>query len=103
MYMSSLVELLAAALMLGTVMALLWWAVGTGRKLPNPRVADPTDVTGDGMLVEVARLPTEAAAQVLRTRLGRAGVRATIGSDLAHGYRLLVFADDVPAARTVLR
>jgi hypothetical protein len=100
---SALVELLAGAAMLGVVMLLLWWAVGTGRRLPNPRVPDPDDPTGDGLLVEVARLPTEAAAQVLRARLQRAGIRATIGADATRGYRLLVFPDDAPTARIVLR
>lgn len=103
MYASSLVELLAAAAMLAVVVLFLWWTVGTGKKLPNPRMADPDDPTGDGLLVEVARLPTEAAAQVLRSRLRRAGIRATIRSEEPTGFRLLVFDTDLPTARIVLR
>ena len=47
-------------------------------------------------------MPTEAAAEVLRVRLGRAGIRATIGR-ADGGYRLLVFADDLVPAKLVLR
>ncbi len=47
-------------------------------------------------------MPTEAAAEVLRSRLARAGIRATIGrTDGA--YRLLVFADDLVPAKLVVR
>jgi len=104
---SPLLVLLGSFAMLGAVMLLMRWAFGSGTHLPAPRVADPADTTGDGLLVEVARLPTEAAAQVLRSRLHRAGIRATIGAPasapVTQGYRLLVFPDDVPTARIVLR
>ena len=46
-------------------------------------------------------MPTESAAEILRGRLSRAGIRATIGR--ADGaYRLLVFTDDLVPARVVL-
>jgi hypothetical protein len=102
-YASALMDLLGGVMMLAVVMALLRWAVGTGRTLPNPKVVDPDDPTGDGLLVEVARLPTDAAAQVLQSRLRRTGIRATIRGDEAYGFRLLVFDEDGPSARIVLR
>ena len=46
-------------------------------------------------------MPTQTAAEVLRSRLGRAGIRATIGR-ADGGYRLLVFADDLVPAKLVL-
>lgn len=80
---------------------LLWWTFGTGRNQPAPHVPDPDDPTGDGLLTEVSRVPTEPAAEVLRGRLKAAGIRATIARDGAT-WRLLVFPADVPGARTVL-
>ena len=47
-------------------------------------------------------MPTEAAAQVLRSRLIAAGIRATIGRE-GRTYRLMVFEDDVGQAKLVLR
>ena len=47
-------------------------------------------------------MPTEAAAEVLRARLARAGIRATVGR-AEDGYRLLVFADDLVPAKLVIR
>ena len=47
-------------------------------------------------------MPTEAAAQVLRSRLIAAGIRATIGRE-GRSYRLMVFEDDVGQAKLVLR
>lgn len=80
---------------------MLRWTFGTGRNQPGPRVVDPDDPTGDGLLEEVSRVPTEPAAAVLRGRLREAGIRATVARDGA-AYRLLVFPDDVPNARVVL-
>ena len=45
---------------------------------------------------------SEAAAQVLRSRLIAAGIRATIGRE-GRTYRLMVFEDDVGQAKLVLR
>lgn len=97
-----LIVLVGSLLMLGGVVLALRWTFGTGQSLPAPRVVDPDDPTGDGLLVEVSRVPTEAAAQVLRARLRAAGIRATVGAMDGGGYRLLVFADDVVPARIVL-
>ena len=80
---------------------MLRWTFGTGRNQPGPRIPDPDDPTGDGLLEEVSRVPTEPAAAVLRRRLREAGIRATVARDGA-AYRLLVFPDDVPNARVVL-
>ena len=85
-------------MMVGVAVALRW-TFGTGHH--QLHVPDPDDPTGDGLLEEVSRVPTEPAAQVLRARLGQAGIRATIGR--AEGaYRLLVFPRDLPDAHVVL-
>jgi hypothetical protein len=96
-----LTVLLGAILMLAIVLLALRWTFGTGRDQPAPHVPDPNDPTGDGLLTEVSRVPTEAAAQVLRVRLTEAGIRATIGRDDG-GYRLLVFPADLADARAVV-
>lgn len=88
-------------MMVGVILALRW-TFGTGKSLPGPRVIDPDDPTGDGLLVEVSRVPTEPVAQVLRSRLRGAGIRATIGRADGGGYRLLVFRDDLVDARILL-
>jgi hypothetical protein len=93
--------ILGAVLMLGIVLLALRWTFGTGRDQPAPHLPDPDDPTGDGLLTEVSRVPTEAAAQVLRTRLADAGIRATIGRD-GGAYRVLVFPADVADARVVV-
>lgn len=87
-------------MMAGMILALRW-TFGTGKNQPGPRIADPDDPTGDGLLEEVSRVPTGPAAQVLQSRLGAAGIRATIGREDGT-YRLLVFRDDVVNARVVL-
>jgi hypothetical protein len=93
--------ILGALLMLGVVLLALRWTFGTGRDQPAPYVRDPDDPTGDGLLTEVSRVPTEAAAQVLRSRLADAGIRATIGR-AGGAYRLLVFPSDLVNARLVV-
>jgi hypothetical protein len=97
-----LTVILGAALMLGILLIALRWTFGTGRDQPAPHVPDPDDPTGDGLLTEVSRVPTEAAAQVLRSRLAAAGIRATVGR-ADSSYRLLVFPADVGNARVVVR
>jgi hypothetical protein len=93
--------LFGGMVLLGVLVLGLRWTWGTGRELPGPRVVDPDDPTGDGLLEEVSRVPTEPAAQVLRDRLRDAGIRATVGR-VEGGYRLLVFRDDLVDARVVL-
>ena len=93
--------ILGAVLMLAIVLIALRWTFGTGRDQPSPHLPDPDDPTGDGLLTEVARVPTEAAAQVLRARLAGAGIRATIGRT-GDAYRLLVFPADAVDAKVVV-
>ena len=94
--------LFGGLLLMGVLMLALRWTFGTGTDHPIPRAPDPNDPTGDGLLEEVSRVPTEAAAEVLRSRLARAGIRATIGRT-DRSYRLLVFADDLVPAKLVVR
>ncbi|WP_246106325.1 hypothetical protein [Pseudonocardia kunmingensis] len=96
-----LTALVGGVLMLAMILIALRWTFGTGRDQPAPHIPDPDDPTGDGLLTEVSRVPTEAAAQVLRSRLAAAGVRATVGRS-GSAYRLLVFPADLAAARVVV-
>ena len=98
---SRVVMLLGALTMITILVLLLAWTFGTGRDQPGPRIADPDDPTGDGLLEEVSRVPTEPAAAVLRRRLAEAGIRATVAR-APDAYRLLVFHADVKDARVVL-
>jgi hypothetical protein len=97
-----LTMIFGALLMLGIVLLALRWTFGTGRDQPAPYLPDPDDPTGDGLLAEVSRVPTAAAAQVLRSRLAEAGIRSTIGR-AGQAYRLLVFPADLGNARLVVR
>ncbi len=94
-----IVELVGGLVLIGLLTLGLRWTFGTGKNLLIP---DPNDPVGDGLLAEVARVPTEAAAQVLRSRLTTAGIRATIGRE-GRAYRLMVFEDDVGQAKVVLK
>jgi hypothetical protein len=89
-------------LALGVLVVILRWTFGTARDVPAPHLPDPDDPTGFGLLEEASRVPTAAAADVLRARLVAAGVRATISRADEGGYRLLVFPVDLVAARVVL-
>lgn len=83
---------------MGLLALILRWTWGTGK---DQRLPDPDDPTGDGLLEEVTRAPTEAAAHALKSRLTDAGIRATVGR-ASGGYRLMVFRDDVGTAKLVL-
>lgn len=93
--------LFGGLIMMGAMALALRWTFGTGRDQPGPRIPDPDDPTGDGLLEEVSRVPTETAAQVLRTRLRKAGIRATVAHE-RDAYRLLVFPADLVNAKLVL-
>lgn len=97
----SLIDFGGAALLLVLMGLLLRWAFGTQNSL-SPPVDDPDDPVDVGLLEEVSRLPSEAAARILRGRLGDEGIRSTIAAAGPDGYRLLVFPRDLPSARAVL-
>jgi len=96
--------LFGGLLLMGVIVLAVRWTWGTGKGLPSARVADPDDPTGLGLLVEASRVPDPTAAEVLASRLARAGIRATVRRDDAPGgaYRILVFPDDLKPARVVL-
>jgi len=96
-----LLLLLGAPAMLGLLAIGLRLTFGTGREQPGPRIPDPDDPTGDGLLEEAGRVTTQPAAQELRGRLSAAGIRSTLARD-GGGYRLLVFRDDLVNAKLVL-
>lgn len=93
--------LFGGLIMMGVMAVALRWTFGTGKDQPGPRIPDPDDPTGDGLLEEVSRVPTETAAQVLRSRLLASGIRATVGR-VDGAYRLLVFPKDLVDAKLVL-
>ena len=93
-----ILSLIGGIVLVGVLGLFLRWTWGTGRNL---RLPDPNDPVGDGLLVEVARVPTHATAQVLRTRLTAAGIRATVGRE-QDSYRLMVFREDADEAVLVL-
>jgi|tagenome__1003787_1003787.scaffolds.fasta_scaffold19880324_2 hypothetical protein len=96
-----LLLLIGAPAMLGLLALGLRLTFGTGRNQPGPRIPDPDDPTGDGLLEEAGRVTTQPAAQELRGRLSAAGIRSTLARD-GGGYRLLVFRDDLVNAKLVL-
>jgi hypothetical protein len=102
---SGLIELGGSLLAIGLVIALLRWTFGTNATQPSPPSDDPDDPMGVGLLEQVSEVPTESAAQVLAGRLRSEGVRATIAKPATDspGYRVLVFPQDVPTARLILR
>jgi hypothetical protein len=96
-----LLLLLGAPAMLGLLALGLRLTFGTGRNQPGPRIPDPDDPTGHGLLEEAGRATTQPAAQVLRDRLSAAGIRSTVAR-ADDGFRLLVFRDDLGNAKLVL-
>jgi hypothetical protein len=92
---------LAALAAVGVLMLLLRWAFSTGHSLVErrPDVGSPEQY---GLLVPVAEPPTFVEAEVVRRRLSDAGLRATL-APTTEGPRVLVFPEDVKAARLVLR
>jgi hypothetical protein len=96
--------LFGGLLLMGVIVLALRWTWGADRKIPEARLVDPDDPTGLGLLVEASRVPDPTAAEALRSRLARAGIRATVRRDdpRAGPYRILVFPDDLKPARVVL-
>jgi hypothetical protein len=92
---------LAALAAVGVLMLLLRWAFSTGHSLVErrPDVGSPEQY---GLLVPVAEPPTFVEAEVVRRRLRDAGLRATL-APTTEGPRVLVFPEDVKAARLLLR
>lgn len=97
--------LFGGLLLMGVIVLALRWTWGADRKIPEARLADPDDSTGLGLLVEASRVVDPTAAEVLRGRLARAGIRATVrraDEPPSRAYRILVFPDDLKPARVVL-
>ncbi len=90
-----------ALLAVGVLTLLLRWTFSHGHSLVErrPAVGTPTEY---GLLVPVAEPATFVEAELLRRRLSDAGLRATL-APTTEGPRVLVFPEDVKAARLVLR
>ena len=93
--------ILGGLLLMAVMIVALRWTFGGDRAMPTARLGDPDDPDAFGLLEEVSRVPGAVAAEVLRGRLAAAGIRATCSRD-GPAYRILVFPDDVKAARVVL-
>jgi hypothetical protein len=85
----------------GVLTLLLRWAFSSGKSVVErrPRVGGEGEY---GLLVPVAQPPTFVEAEMMRRRLVDAGLRATL-APTTDGPRVLVFPEDVKAARLVLR
>jgi hypothetical protein len=85
----------------GVLTLLLRWAFSSGKSLVErrPTIGAPGEY---GLLVPVAEPPTFVEAEIMRRRLLEAGLRATL-APTTDGPRVLVFPEDVKAARLVLR
>lgn len=93
-----LVDWLLVLPVFALLIALLRWAFGDDRAV-RPVGGDG----GYGLLREVAVAPSRAAADALRDRLRKEGVRATTApTEDGTGFRVLVFPTDEATARLVL-
>ena len=98
---SSVLGPLIALGVVGVLVLLLRWAFSSGHSLVErrPEVGSPEQY---GLLVAIAEPPTFVEAEILRRRLSDAGLRATL-APTTEGPRVLVFPEDVKAARLVLK
>jgi hypothetical protein len=98
---SSVFGPLIALGVVGVLALLLRWAFSSGHSLVErrPEVGSPEQY---GLLVAIAEPPTFVEAEILRRRLSDAGLRATL-APTTEGPRVLVFPEDVKAARLVLK
>ncbi len=87
---------LVALIVVGGLALVLRWA------FRNERTVDPFAPVDYGLLEEAAVVDSTAAGQALRAALGRAGIRATLAIQHDGRCRVLVFADQLDAARRVL-
>lgn len=87
--------------LVGVLILLLRWAFGPSKSLVarRPVAGEPTDY---GLLVPAATPSTFIEAEVMRRHLEAAGVRATLAPTTS-GPAVMVFPDDLPAARLALR
>lgn len=90
-----------ALVVVGILALLLRWAFSPGHSLVErrPEVGSPEQY---GLLVPIAEPPTFVEAEMVRRRLSDAGLRATL-APTTEGPRVLVFPEDVKAARMVLK
>lgn len=79
------------------------WIFGTGGSKTAAAAAEArTRPVDHGLLRPVADLPDRAAGSALRAVLSDAGIRSTLGVRKDGRVQVLVFADDVDAARRLV-
>lgn len=94
--------LVAAAAMGLLVLTCRWVFSTTTRDERTARRLERAAATRDyGLLVPVARVRTAEDAQMLRTVLAEAGLRASVSAE-GEDHAVLVFAADAPRARALV-
>ena len=91
---------LVALLAVGGLLLVARWAGGQRGSLVEqpPEQGAPEEY---GLMIPVASPRTSRAAEGVRSQLGAAGVRARV-VDTSDGIRVMVWAEDVARARSVL-
>ncbi|MGL4172731.1 MAG: hypothetical protein ACRCTR_01460 [Actinomycetota bacterium] len=92
---------LVAFAAMGVLIGLLRWTFRRGRSLAE---REPRDGSPDqyGLLIPVAAPSTVIEAELTRAHLARHGIRATVATT-TRGPRVMVFPDQAPIARALLR
>jgi hypothetical protein len=80
----------------------LRWIFGSNRSRAAAVAEASTRPVDHGLLRAVAELPDRAAGSELRAVLSDAGIRSTLGERRDGRVQVLVFADDLDAARRLL-
>jgi hypothetical protein len=92
---------LIAFAVIGLLAVLLRWIFGRGSSVPHP-VRLPARSEDYGLLCTVAITADEQAAIAVAVRLAGAGIRATLATGSDGGVRVLVFEDQIEAARRLV-
>lgn len=90
---------LIAVAALAVIVLICRWVFSTEHRTPRPAPPLSRDF---GLLEAVAGVRTRDDADMLREVLRDAGIRATV-SAAAENYTVMVFRDDAPRARSLVR
>ncbi|HEX6756768.1 MAG TPA: hypothetical protein VF109_12580 [Mycobacteriales bacterium] len=92
-----------AIVVVALLAAAMRWIFGNGRSRAGAAAAEVRDRPVDhGLLRPVAELPDRAAGTAVRAVLSDAGIRSTLGVRKDGRVQVLVFADDLDAARRLV-
>jgi len=93
---------LIAFAVIGVLAVVLRWTLGRGSTASFPIRPVPVDTQDYGLLCAVAIAEDSRAAASMQARLAEAGIRATLTSGPDHRVRVLVFEDQIEAARRLV-